>query len=88
MVLGNCQCLGVLLILMIVGQGLTALAVGVARVAWTFFLSFYYFSSSLPLFFWKMARCRLNKQNKDKSSLWASFLWSFRCFVAYAVAES
>ena len=39
MVLGNFQCLGVLLILFIVGQGLTALAVGAGGVVWTFFLS-------------------------------------------------
>ena len=35
----NLQCRGVLLVWMIVGQGLIALAIGAGGVVWTFFLS-------------------------------------------------
>ena len=44
----NCQCRGVLLVWIIVGQGPIALAVGAGGVVWTFFSLIYLFS--LPLF--------------------------------------
>ena len=53
----NFQCRGVLLILIIVGQGPTALAVGAVGVVWIFFRS-----SIISLFFlplWETARYRL-----------------------------
>ena len=41
----NFQCQGVLLILIIVGQGPTVLSVGAGGVIWTFFSSLSYLSS-------------------------------------------
>ena len=59
----NFQCRGVLLILIVVGQGPTALAVGAGGVVWTFFfsrLSFRLsFRFSFSLSFWETARYRL-----------------------------
>ena len=45
----NFQCRGVLLIWIIVGQGLTAPAVGAGGGVWTFFLSFLASIFFLPL---------------------------------------
>ena len=38
MVFGNCQCRGVLMICIKIGQGPTVLAVGVVKYVWIFFL--------------------------------------------------
>ena len=53
----NVQVRGVLLIIMIVGQGPIALAVGAGGVVWTFLLSYPFTSLSPSL--WKTARYRL-----------------------------
>ena len=53
MVLGKLPMSGVLLILIIVGQGLSALAAGAGRIVWTFFLP------PLSISPWETARYRL-----------------------------
>ena len=50
MVLGELPCRGVLLVLIRVGQGPTALAVGEGGVVWTFLLSSILSLLFLPLF--------------------------------------
>ena len=78
MVLGKRPSPGVLLIIMIVGQGPIALVVGAGGVVWTFLLSYPFTSLSPSL--WKTARYRLQDclkgplkpktTNQPNPSLW------------------